>query len=226
MIEVLDITGSTSGPSGLRGRCDKLFCQEEYLVAEFQRANSGFFSGYPFGKFEMSATDVLSGVAVLVAFAALIVSLWQGLLTRRHNRLQVTPYLSCQTHLGGSIGRFGLTVTNSWIGSARIKKVAIFVDDERMEGLDDGWDAAIDKLGIRDMEWAYSPFERGAAVTVGSATWLLSVPASDEGWKQKTRFEQALARLYVVIEYESFYGEAQILDTRQARGSERKVPPG
>ena len=95
----------------------------------------------------MSASDAFAAVAILVALAAFIVAFWQGLLTRRHNRLSVTPHLSCQSHLGGTSGRFGLTVSNFGIGPARIKQVAVFVDDEKMEGSDDdGWEDAIDKL--------------------------------------------------------------------------------
>jgi hypothetical protein len=167
----------------------------------------------------MSDFDTLSLIA---AFAALILTLWQGFATRRHNRLSVVPYLSCQTHLGGSTGRFGVAFSNSGLGPARITKFDIFVGEKRMEGLDNGREAAIEDLGLKDFGHAYDLFVRGIALPANSAFWVLSVPVSDEAWKQKPKIDEAFKRLFVQIEYESFYGDVQRLDTRVPRGKEKR----
>ena len=165
----------------------------------------------------MSATDAIAAVAAVIALAAFVVAFWQGSLTRRHSRLSVTPYLSYETHLAGSQGRIGLTVSNCGIGPARIRHVALFVDDKKVESEEDhGWEDAIDFLGIRELGPNYATFEHGTALPVGSTRWLVYIPTSGEWLQPEPTFEKALARLSLVIEYESFYGETQILDTRRA----------
>jgi hypothetical protein len=59
-------------------------------------------------------------LAIIVAFFALLVSLWQLEITREHNRLSVRPKILITPYLEGPGGRNGLYIENSGLGPGTI----------------------------------------------------------------------------------------------------------
>jgi len=64
----------------------------------------------------------------IIAICALIFTLWQLFVTRRHNELSVTPYLTTWSHIDNDNG----------VGPALIKTFQVFVDERGIESQDLG----------------------------------------------------------------------------------------
>jgi len=85
--------------------------------------------------------DISLGV---IALAALVLAVWEGVMERRHNRLSVAPRLTIRLHAGDSLGMLGCTVSNEGLGPAIVTNCLIKVDGKAMENKgDDGWNAAL-----------------------------------------------------------------------------------
>lgn len=72
--------------------------------------------------------------AVFIASIALIVSFWQGLETRRFNRLTSKPKLTFIWNLWGGNANYGLYLKNNGNGPAIISSIEIIGDDKRIGG--------------------------------------------------------------------------------------------
>ena len=79
-------------------------------------------------KTNWSASDiVVSFSAMAIALASIIISIWQGIEMRRHNRLSVRPRLEIVYRVDDQW--FGYILINNGLGPAVISSKTIFVDD-------------------------------------------------------------------------------------------------
>ena len=70
--------------------------------------------------------------SISIALAAAIITIWQGFLTRKHNRLSVKPILRIDTQF--LLGKqCKILLVNNGIGPAIIKSVKYFIDDDSSE---------------------------------------------------------------------------------------------
>ena len=67
---------------------------------------------------------------VIIAGAALFISLWQIYATRRHNRLSVTPKIVIG--LSALEGEFGIYIKNAGVGPAIIKKFSVCLNGKEI----------------------------------------------------------------------------------------------
>ncbi|CAG1021695.1 hypothetical protein DOJK_01178 [Patescibacteria group bacterium] len=80
--------------------------------------------------------EMCTGIASsVIAICALILSVWQGYLTRLHNRISVKPHLTTWSYdyIPGK-GLCSIDLINNGIGPAVIKKFIIKVDGEVIKG--------------------------------------------------------------------------------------------
>ncbi len=155
----------------------------------------------------MDSTEaVIQGATAIVALAALGTAVWEGVVTRRHNRLSVQPHLSISHHLAGSRGRFGLTVSNDGLGPALVTGCVVEVDGQPMkEDGGNGWEAAITTIGLRGRDLNFTTIAPDGVIRAGDYVWLLWTPATDETKRQISEVTVAFRRLCVRISYESMY---------------------
>ncbi|MFA6599322.1 MAG: hypothetical protein WCS69_16495 [Ignavibacteriaceae bacterium] len=75
----------------------------------------------------MSIELLLGIIGTIIALSAVVTTVWQGILTRRHNRLSVKPILRIdrKTVVGEKVS---ILLTNSGVGPAIICRVKFFVD--------------------------------------------------------------------------------------------------
>jgi hypothetical protein len=71
------------------------------------------------------------------------IAVWQGFLSRQHNRLSVRPHLQLTSYLGSPPLR--LSIANVGIGPAYIRNVRVRVDGQLVEG--EGFVVMADALG-------------------------------------------------------------------------------
>lgn len=161
------------------------------------------------------STDFLIQVAVVVvALAALGVSVWEGVANRRHNRLSVMPRLSLELHLAGSKGQFGLSAFNAGLGPALLMGCELRVDGVEVKVRDDdGWNDAISCLHLSQLGLSYETLgQPGTPLPAGDRMWLLSFPADAQNALHIPAFESAMTHLKVRIQYESIYGATLVAE--------------
>jgi len=71
--------------------------------------------------------------SILIASLALITTFWQGIVTRKHNRLSVTPSLKITRHYF-EFSKIIFDVKNCGIGPAFIKSYQINVNGQALQG--------------------------------------------------------------------------------------------
>ena len=162
----------------------------------------------------MLLTDQVIQIAtIVIAIAAVTVAVWEGVMTRRHNRLALMPHLLIRGHFSGSQGRVGLALYNDGSGPAYIDACTVSVDGEVMpDNGDDGWDSAISALDLDDIRpsLAYNSITPDGFIRVGGVLWLLSAPVSkctDDCLDLFHTNVQVNHDLHISIPYRSVYGD-------------------
>lgn len=110
--------------------------------------------------------DVVAYGAAVVALAALGVSIWQGMLTREHNRLSVLPVLFAHSDFTLGTEDSGLFLANRGGGPAILKASTISVNGGKPREMNaDGWQTILREGGVSRSAATISwRFERGAVV--------------------------------------------------------------
>ena len=140
-------------------------------------------------------TEKLSQYAVIfIAITALVVSVWQGYVTQKHNRLTVRPYfnLSTSTNRTPTYNGFNLNLTNQGYGPGIIKKFEITVDGEPQPH----WNAVVSKLADQSIMTQAANLNSDDVFAAGKEQVLLSL----ENYTSQRRI-----RLKIV--YQSIYEE-------------------
>lgn len=86
-----------------------------------------------------------------ISALALAVSLWQGWISREHNRLSVKPYVQVTPYLEGANKRIGLYISNYGLGPAVIEKASLSLDGKSYDLTQDIWQTALKNINIDDL---------------------------------------------------------------------------
>jgi hypothetical protein len=79
----------------------------------------------------LSWEAVAALASVVIAFCAFVLTVWQVVTTRRHNRLSVKPFLTTWTDSDYDENRYGIKLINNGVGPALIKSFTIEVDGKK-----------------------------------------------------------------------------------------------
>lgn len=152
----------------------------------------------------VTTADITATASVVVAVAAIAVAVWQGMLSREHNRLSVRPHLQITSYLGSPPLR--LSIANVGIGPAYIRDVRLRVDGRLVEG--DGFEMlanAIGQLGrLKELIATGGLPRQGDVYGAGEREDILIVPDQPLVIDILNR---SLHRLRFEIAYTSAYGE-------------------
>lgn len=162
---------------------------------------------------------VVSFAAAVIALAALVTSVWQGIETRNHNRQSVQPKLHID-RIEANYTSFesgvvpGFSLINNGIGPAIVRDVRVYVDGSLQpnEYGFNGWKNAIRALTVDEAWVRFYGFNDGDALRDGQARRLLYVVENGAlGSAGLNRFSSVLARVRIEIDYESIYGDSDTL---------------
>jgi len=79
--------------------------------------------------------QVIAGISTtIIALCALALSIWQGMQTRRHNRLSFRPHLTTWTNRDAERGFYAIELINNGIGPALIEEFLVKVDGKVISG--------------------------------------------------------------------------------------------
>ncbi|MBL4561633.1 MAG: hypothetical protein JKX79_11690 [Labilibaculum sp.] len=89
-------------------------------------------------------------LSCFIAMLALIFTIYQGYLTRKHNRLSVKPILSFESKQSLNDNRYTCSVGNRGLGPALIDSISLYYKKELIGCLNDSevWDKLEKKLNI------------------------------------------------------------------------------
>jgi len=153
--------------------------------------------------------------SVIIAVCALGLTFWQAKITRRHNKLSVTPHLTTWTQSEQVTGRYSVEILNNGIGPALIKSFSVQVDGqpiggERSEPIEKALKVLFSQYAFQSSQaymgcgYMMSPKETRALVTIQFL---------GPRFPKQEEVDQAMKRARLLIEYESIYGSKHVLDT-------------
>ncbi|MCA9741324.1 MAG: hypothetical protein H6695_08455 [Deferribacteres bacterium] len=166
----------------------------------------------------MTADQITAIATVSIALLALFVSIWQGALARKHNRLSVKPFLQVETSI---VEPFGVWVHNKGVGPAIIATAQVYKNGKRIGNSSDSDSADISKresilaeFGL-NKEWINFGFWDAKALALGAVSAGESVQilglTSKLNKENQQKFIQSLQSFGLKIEYKSVYAEKSIL---------------
>ena len=148
--------------------------------------------------------------AVFIAVLALGLTIWQGYLSRKHNRISVRPVLRLVTEysLGNDDHKYAISVKNCGLGSAIIKDVQIFIKDAEVGKAysDESWNRAIElaksEHSVFD-DFYYTIFTKDVTINSGESVEILW----HESDVEKPIIDKVLEEFVFKVSYQSFYKE-------------------
>ena len=164
---------------------------------------------------------MITGIAsVIVASCAIIISIWQGMVSRKHNRMSVRPHLTTWRHSEPSKGYYQVDLINNGIGPALIEKFCVTIDGKVLPGIElDVIEMAVKILfpnTLYTLSKAY--VGSGYAMAPKERCTILSVQFMGNTVPSLETVEHALLRRAdLEITYTSFYGEKFKLETQKLK---------
>ncbi|MDP3148584.1 MAG: hypothetical protein Q8N83_05585 [Ignavibacteria bacterium] len=163
----------------------------------------------------MSQELLLGIIGTIIALSAVATTIWQGILTRRHNRLSVKPILRIdrRTIVGEKVS---ILLINSGVGPAIICCVKFFVDGIVIESNSNIMGAGNLAL-IKTMQDArkYRIFEIFPQESFAAGEQQALFESIDEIKNEivMKEIKQSFDRISIEIEYESIYKEKFIMNS-------------
>lgn len=154
----------------------------------------------------ISANEIISISAIIIALASVSIAIWEGVETRKHNRLSVRPKF--EIHFISSKDNYGYELVNSGLGPAIITGIRIFVDNEEIHGKGfSGYDELLEKLGLQNKLIAHDAVAAGITVRAGDKKKIIVFGFSEDD-DPATILPEVYQRVRIEIGYNSMYDES------------------
>ncbi len=160
----------------------------------------------------MKPEIVIAISSVIIAAAAFLVAVWQGLLTRQHNKLSVRPFLRID-RIEGAGRPSEILLHNVGVGPSFIDNFDLRVDGASVAG--DRFTrirTALTSLGLADIKFEnikidmFTPAQ-GDAIAAGETLTLLRLSPVSNTQESYQALIAALPRLTFSVCYKSIYRE-------------------
>ena len=172
-------------------------------------------------KSSSSGDRALAIAAWMTAVLALAVSIWQGLVTREHNRLSVQPASHIEyAYYDGSADKERvafLEIENRGLGPGWISPIEVFLDCE-LVGIAsrETWMTVVDRLGLRS-QWESDWVDGVDALRPAQRKLLLKIWPSSESEYELAR-EVVSKRIGIQFTMCSFYDDCPGPEVWNAKG--------
>lgn len=164
--------------------------------------------------------QVIIGISsVVIAICAIVVSIWHGVQTRKHNKLSCKPHLTTWTHIDNDKAFYFVELINNGLGPALIEKFTVKVDGEiisgeRTESIEKALKILFPNLNYKSY---HSFVAKGYSMAANDKRKIIVIqfnqPLPDPEF-----VEEALKRSDIEVAYKSFYEEPFLLSTEEERG--------
>lgn len=156
-------------------------------------------------KIALDTNTILSICAILIAFVSICISVWEGMETRRHNRLSVRPKLELSFNAGQD--HFGYNVVNNGLGPAVITRLTIRLDGNviRHAGFN-GFDDFLGKMQLQGRLLKKSAIDSGSTLTAGGSAAIFICRFDDKD-DHEALLQNIFTRVSIELRYASMYEE-------------------
>lgn len=169
----------------------------------------------------LKADSLVAFASMIVAVLALGVTVWQGLVTRRHNRLSVEPFLtwSVSRTFDEEGATFVFAIENRGIGPALTKACYFTVRGERFSNGTEGHDvvkALADAMLRPDVRYHLGHHGlpgRSSAISPGQDFVVAKLTFPNAGPEELAAVEKKLEDVNFVVDYETIYGELRRMES-------------
>jgi len=168
---------------------------------------------------QISWEAVAAIASTIIALCALVLSIWQGYLSRRHNRISVRPHLTMWTHKYHNDGLYAADIVNNGFGPANIKCFAVKLDGKKIEGKETEPIVKLLQTLLKgfDYDSRQSFFSSGYMMAANEKRQLVEIRFKGDKKPSPTLMEELFKKADIYIEYESMYGEKFKLSTEKLR---------
>ncbi len=115
---------------------------------------------------------------IIISIIALCVSLWQGSVTREHNRLSLAPHIQISPRLVGGKNS-GLYMENAGTGSAFIKAISLSVKGRSFDLTKNSWSDFFKYINVKPGCFKERWIRVGSAIQAGKEMALITVTEAD-----------------------------------------------
>ena len=162
----------------------------------------------------MSSDKILSVCAIIISVIALFVSIWQGVVTREHNKLSVKPNFLVAPILQGKGGKNGIYLSNAGLGPGIISEAKLVINDEEFDLKKNSWPEVLKKINIKPICFSTSWLPAGSALKSSKEVPLISITRGDLGACYIEVMKLIVNNdLKIKINYSSMYGEQDVILT-------------
>jgi len=153
----------------------------------------------------MKPEIVISLAASVLSICAIGISIWQGYLMRRHNRISVKPLLAFQQNYKKVSESCGLVLVNQGLGTAIINDIRVYVNNDYIGLLDsnDTWERALLKTLPGGTKYSSKVLDGKYPLIAGDKITLLEFTEQNVDDKA---IRKCLRSLEMEVRYESLYG--------------------
>jgi len=160
---------------------------------------------------DFSNSDTIAISAGVIALAALGVSIWQGYISREHNKLSVRPHLEFILHCK-TTEDFRLILRNSGLGPALISKISLFVDNKEFVFNDsDTANKFFEKLAPQNAgDFSYYIADQRSAISSDKfiRVFIFNESTAAKNPQLNNYLRNMQSRISAKVEYKCMYGRA------------------
>ena len=154
---------------------------------------------------KLSSDNIVSLAAIVIAIASIVVTVWQGMETRRHNRLSVRPKLEIIFESGHD--SFGYVLMNNGLGPATITGIELFIDGKQMQETGfSGYDELFEKLGMKNRKITHTGIYPGKTIKTNERQNIFKFYLTEKD-DLDTLLPKIYSRIKIEIKYQSMYDE-------------------
>ncbi|HAS3656066.1 TPA: hypothetical protein I6199_003019 [Vibrio cholerae] len=156
----------------------------------------------------MKTDEMIALGALIVAVCSFFLTIYQARLSRKHNQLQVKPYLdlTCVSTLNEG---FKCILKNYGTGPAYIEKINYYLDGEKYEVLSpDDFKALLLEVGLENisLDIRHCHFHKHSALSSSEQVNLFELTNSANKPYNHIDIITCLKRISITVDYECSYG--------------------
>uniref|UniRef100_A0A6M3LR80 Uncharacterized protein n=1 Tax=viral metagenome TaxID=1070528 RepID=A0A6M3LR80_9ZZZZ len=162
----------------------------------------------------LGASDVTAIAGVFIALIAIVISIWQVIVSRKHDLISVRPILSYSTFMNDEIGKYVITICNVGGGPAIIKDAAVYFKSKTivLNNYDKAYNALEKAIFSsfkpeHDIRFSVPPLGKGAVISSGEKI-SITIEVGKPELVKRDYFSKPLADVLVEIFYTGVYGKS------------------
>ena len=155
---------------------------------------------------QITSSDVIAISSAVIALCALITTIWQGVVSRRHNRMSVKPVLDFDREVRPK-EMFSISLKNHGVGVAIIQSIRIENNGKRLPFGADAVNEIAKDYPISLPSFEFSEIDPRTALSAGAEVLLFSVKLHGVNDDDRSALLKMFNESRIHVRYESVYKE-------------------